>query len=462
MKRLLFVLSFVCMAVLGAQAQQLKVKKFKLEPKNATASRLSRKDVNNENCALILVDVVGVGNIKFKEAVGETEYALNEYKVYVPKNTKVLSYTYGNKSGKINLDDYGIDVESLRTYRLTIETANRLRSAVFYINPSNANLVFDGKPITLDANGAVAIDKPIGKYSYAIQANGYMDRQGEVELTEDEINKIIDITMEAKTHQVALNCPVKEATLFIDNQPYGKIEELGTSLQLNEGTHSYRITCKGYEDATGEITVLNENANINASLEKKKEIVKKFRNERTKTTINMRNHMDVMGSANVFLEDDFKSYVGHLAFSFSQHLLGILTFREGVEVGAGIASSDYSRLFDKYHDDQKEKKNAVPFTVNIPLQVGVTLPLNAYNTCFISFLGGGYGAYYYTGHKSESLDRNDIDKEEVFTEIWDYGIRLNVMMYFKKLVLGFEGSRSLYKHDIGTMVGIKLGYKFAL
>lgn len=92
--------------------------------------------------------------------------------------------------------------------------------------------------------------------------------------------------------------------------------------------------------------------------------------------------------------------------------------------------------------------------------MGLSLPLNAYNTCFVSFLGGAYGAYYYTGHKPSSM--NESYDKEVSTEIWDWGVRLNVMLYFKKFVLGFEGSRSLNNPEIGTVVGIKMGYKIAL
>lgn len=145
MKKFFLLFCAVFLMILGASAQTLKVKKFKFEPRNAEASKNKVKDSNNENCALILVDVVGVGNIKFDQAVGETKYALNEYKVYVPKNTKRLSYSYGYKKGVVNLEKYGIDIESLQTYRLTMETENKMRSAVFYIQPQNASLIFDGK-----------------------------------------------------------------------------------------------------------------------------------------------------------------------------------------------------------------------------------------------------------------------------------------------------------------------------
>lgn len=461
MKRFLLSVGFVFALAISAQAQALKPKAFVLEQNNATASRYIRKDEKGENCALVLVDVVGVGNIKFKEAVGETAYALNEYKVYVPKGTKTLSYSYDGKSGVIKLDGQGQTLESLQTYRLVLETENRMRSAIFYVNPQDAKLVFDGKVVALDQNGAVAIDKPIGTYSYTVSSKGYIDYTGKVELTEDVINKTVDILLEEKMYDVTLNCPVKEASLFVDNEPYGTIGELGESLQLSEGKHTYRITSKGYQDANGDFLVQDNHSTLNVQLQKMKEKTKVFKDERTKTTINMRNHMDVLYSTSVFLEDNFKSYLGTISFSWSQHMLGILTFREGVEVGAGIASSEYSRkLFDKYHDEQKEKKNAVPFNVNIPLQMGVTLPLNKYNTCFVSFLGGAYGAYYYTGHKPSSMEGN-YDKE-VYTEIWDWGARLNVMLYFKKFVLGFEGSRSLNNRKIGAMAGIKLGYKLPL
>lgn len=461
MKKVLLLLCFVFVAVLGANAQTLKPKKFKLEPQKAIAARDKRKDAHGQNCAVILVDVVGVGNIKFVEAVGETEYAFNEYKVYVPQNTKRLSYTFGGKNGSINLEKYGVDIESLKTYRLTMETENRLRSAVFYIVPQNATLVFDGKTVALDDNGAVAINKPIGTYNYSITSNGYVSTSGTVSLTEDEINHTENISLEQKKHFVTLNYPVPDATLFIDDEPYGKVSELGSRIQLPEGKHTYRLICENYEDVMGELPVYNEGAILSATAKKLKGKTIKHKEKRTKTEIDIRNSFDVLLSTSTFMEDAFKSYVAHLAFGWNQRF-GIFTIREGAEVGLGYASNKYSPTFDKYYEEQTDenKHDAIPLTANIPLQLGVTLPLNKYNSCYAELLGGAYGAYYYTGHKASHL--NGSHNSSVSTEKWDWGLRFDALFYFNKLILGFEGSRSLNNHKIGLQLGVKIGYKFAL
>lgn len=462
MKKFFLLFCAVFLMILGTSAQTLKVKKFKFEPRNAEASKNKVKDSNDENCALILVDVVGVGNIKFDQAVGETKYALNEYKVYVPKNTKRLSYSYGYKKGVVNLEKYGIDIESLQTYRLTMETENKMRSAVFYIQPQNASLMFDGQSVSLDENGAVAIDKPIGTYTYSISANGYEGKTGKITLTEDEINHTESIELQQKMHFVALNCPIQDATLFIDNAPLGTISELGSRIQLAEGKHSYRITCNEYEPANGEISVLDDNAAINANLTKLKGKTIKHKELRTKTEINFRNTFDVTLSGSTFMEDAFKSYLLQLEFAWNQHIFGIFTLREGLSGGFGYTSNKYSPTFDKYYDDQtdEDKHDGMPLTFQAPIQAGVTVPFSKNGRNYVEFLGGVYGAYYYTGHKASHLEGSY--SNSVATDTWDWGLRFNALFYINKFILGFEGSKSLYNHDIGIQLGVKIGYKVAL
>lgn len=459
MRKFLLLFCFAFFALLGANAQTLKTKKFKLEPQNATAARYKRKDAQDQNCALILVDVVGVGNIKFSEAVGETEYALNEYKVYVPQNTKRLSYTYGGKKGVVNLEKYGVDIESLKTYRLTMETENRLRSAVFYVTPQTATLVFDGQTVNLDQNGAVAIDKRIGTYDYTVTANGYETKVGKVTLTDDEINHTEVVDLIQKKHAVTLDYPVQDATLFIDDESYGKISELGSRIQLPEGKHSYRLICENYEDVTGDLSVFDDHAILSATPTKLKGKTIKNKGLRTKTENKIRNSFDIMLSSSTFMEDAFKSYVAHLAFAWNQRVYSIFTLREGFEAGVGYASNKYSPTFDKYYEDQAKKKDAVPVTMNIPVQLGVTLPLDKYNTNYVELMGGAYGAYYYTGHKAASLEGSY--SKSVSTEIWDWGVRFDALFYFNKLIVGFEGSRSVNNHKLGMQLGVKIGYKFA-
>ncbi len=462
MKKFLLLFCAAFLVILSASAQTLKVKKFKLEPMNAEASKNKVKDATNENCALILVDVVGVGNIKFTEAVGETKYAFNEYKVYVPKNTKRLSYTYGKKKGVVNLEKYGIDIESLSTYRLTMETENKMRSAVFYIEPQTASLTFDGQPVSLDANGAVAIDKPIGTYTYSCSAPGYEGKSGQVVLTEEEINHTEKIELQQKMHYVTLNYPVQDATLFIDNEPYGKISELGNRIELSEGKHTYRITSDGYEEVNGEAPVFSDNAIISANATKLKGKTIKHKELRTKTEINFRNHLDVMFSGSTFMEDAFKSYLLQLEFAWNQHIFGIFTLREGFSAGIGYTSNKYSSTFDKYYDEQNEedKHDGMPLTLQVPVQAGVTIPFTSNGRNYVEFLGGAYGAYYYTGHKASHMNGNY--SHSVATDTWDWGLRFDALFYINKFIFGFEGSKSLNNHDIGIQLGVKFGWKVPL
>ncbi len=102
----------------------------------------------------------------------------------------------------------------------------------------------------------------------------------------------------------------------------------------------------------------------------------------------------------------------------------------------------------------------MPLTFQAPIQAGVTVPFSKNGRNYVEFLGGVYGAYYYTGHKASHLEGSY--SNSVATDTWDWGLRFNALFYINKFILGFEGSKSLYNHDIGIQLGVKIGYKVAL
>ena len=96
------------------------------------------------------------------------------------------------------------------------------------------------------------------------------------------------------------------------------------------------------------------------------------------------------------------------------------------------------------------------FYAEIPLQIGFALPLSLYNTSHVVFLGGGYGSYYYIGHKHGNMTTN----KTVETNTFDFGIRINATFYLNKFAIGFEASRSLSDTKLGEFVGIRIGRRF--
>ena len=80
MKR--FVALFVLMlSIFQAWALQVTVKSFQLRPSDLAARENVRTDAKGTDCAMIRVQVVGINDLQFEEAVGKTNYGHGEYMV---------------------------------------------------------------------------------------------------------------------------------------------------------------------------------------------------------------------------------------------------------------------------------------------------------------------------------------------------------------------------------------------
>ena len=123
MMRRLFVTAIAALSVMCAMAQKLEVKTFKLEANDPAATQYAVKDLNGNNCALIIVGLA-VDGVEFEGNIIKQERKANgEYWVYI---------TDGSLEFQINTKDYlpepvdfvrlGITkVEGGRTYRMNVE-----------------------------------------------------------------------------------------------------------------------------------------------------------------------------------------------------------------------------------------------------------------------------------------------------------------------------------------------------
>ena len=309
MKKIVICLWLLSFLIVNVCAQNISLKSVSLKQSDLLASTNPRTDSNGKTCAIVKVDVIGIKDLQFADAVGSVAYNLGEYVVYVPEGISKLKYrnASGSISGEVVFDDYGLDIETKRVYNVVLESENHIRAAIFSIQPQNAKLLFDGEEVSLDENGLVAIEKPIGKYSYSIKAKGYEDQNGVVNLSEDEIFTTTNITMRQKMYPLTISCTPSDASLFIDNVPYGKLHEIN-QLNLPEGEHTIRLTAIGFEDFEQSIEMNAHSASINASLTQMKEKVVKYNKERTRTSVNIRNGLYVSIGGELF---DKNKYEGH-------------------------------------------------------------------------------------------------------------------------------------------------------
>lgn len=445
MKTLLTISILFSIAFSFAEAQTISPKRLKLLEKDLLAQKESRLDKNNKKCAVIRFDIVGIDNLNFKEAIGDVTYSDNEYIVYVAENTKKLTYYSQKFNGVIDLENFGPEVESGLTYRLTMEREDNMRSGIFYVIPVNAKVIVNGKQIQLDNTGKGSIELPSGTYNYSISADGFVTENGYLELNNNELFETKDIKLQEIKHKLQIKCSDNNGTLFVDGKLFGSLGTETQSIELTEGKHDIRVTKEGYKEYNKTINIGNTNELISITLDDMNKI-KYHKEERTKSTISLRNHADILfsGYYNKDVEDNENRFGGKIAANFHQYL-GYFAFNEGISIGAIGGNEDSMDLFTD--GLANEGINAV-MNFDVPLQLGYSIPLSKYNTSQMAFFVGGYGTLYY--YSSD-------EKENNIT--WDYGLRGNISFYFNKFIISFEVSRSLSDNKLGNFVGIGLGYR---
>ena len=449
MRKILFLIMFWSTIVVSAQDIMIS----RMEALQSTKAQVeARKDKNGKKCAIVLVDVVGIDKLQFKEAFGDVNYLLNEYTVYLKEGTKQLTIINGKNKVLANFDDFDIAIESGTTYKLILETSNKLRSACFYLKPKDADLVFNNKKVTKNENGIYVINDKMGRYDYSVTAKGYETVNGQVELTEGELVVTKDIELEEKKYPISIICSHPKANLFIDDIPLGTVESQN-NIMLTEGKHVIRVTNKECKDYESNYTVkASGNTPIKVTLTEYKKKIVYHKNERTKTTGNFRSHIDVNVSGNYFLDE--KSTIWKANLEYHQYL-GIFAFKEGIGAGVLDPSDKQHKELDKYAEVTNCTHKAI-FAMDLPLQAGLALPLSRYNTSSVLLLAGLYGAYYNIGHSADKME----DNKAVNSDSFDFGLRANVQFYINRFSLSFEWNNSLSKYKLGTNIGVSLGYRF--
>lgn len=460
----LFILSIYLFFVVSAVAQTLTPTRLQMLNNSTKAMVNKRLDKNGENCSIILVDVVGQNNLKFKEAVGETEYSLNEYTVYVPVGTSQLTCSLnGAFVCEAIFDDFGLEIEKNRTYRLTLETDSKKRSAVFYVIPSSAKVTIETegkvKTVQMDENGSGMMELNSGTYNYSVSANGFETENGTFVLDEDNIISRNEIQLNEIKYDLMIHCSVIDANLFIDDYSMGIISD-SMLVQLPEGKHKVRIVKEGYYDFEKNVILPLESSQYNVELKEMKTKIITHRKERTKSSISMRRHLNLTFDGLTLSNDLFKSGTLKYTVSGCQYAAGFLAFREGFGWGVAGISKEFAPNIDDYYESLVEHKTLFPFYADIPLQTGVSVPLDKYNRYNLIIYGGVYGSYYYLGHRAQSLT-SEINESTVSTHTFDWGIRVNAYLYLKKFILGFEGNKSLcsnngFDMNFGVSIGMRV------
>ena len=334
-------------------------------------------------------------------------------------------------------------------YKVTFETESQIRAAIFSVEPITASLTFDGRPTTLDAEGMAVIEMPKGRYRYKVTAPGYEIHSGTVSLTEEDLSTTTNIQLEPIMHPLTITSNQPDASLFIDNEPYGLLNEI-SDLTVAEGKHNIRLMAVGYDDYEQTIDVRAGMLPFHVTMHQKKQEVIFHKEERTRTMVNVRPGYYLFANAFLFDKKNYDAQNWGYSFGLSamQHFGGIFALREGIGYGRSyLSDKEMDKVFSS------TPKDTITNYVDVPLQVGFSIPLGRANQHLVSVMAGGYGKYMWTPYEDKDSDGKESK------EVWDYGLRLTALLEINRLVFGAEVSSSLDGRGMyyGVKVGVNMG-----
>lgn len=446
----------------AAKAQRVVVKDFQLRPNDLAAREIVRQDANHKDCALIRVRVVGIKDMLFKEAVGDAKFEHGEYLVYVSPNIQKLTYSSSeqNVKGVVDLKAFGIDIDSKRVYLLQFETSDKLRSAVFMVSPTTAEIIFNGKRLSADSTGVAMVDLPVGSYDFAVSANGYVAQDGKVTLSDDNVSTMTYVDLEKITRPVTINCNTDSVSLFIDGVSYGMPVDRKWTVNLTDGKHQLRMTKPRYKDTEDKFTVAGGPLSLDEEMSMRRLKTVRHTEERSHTRVNVRNCGYLLVGGDLFDKDKHEGYTfgTRLNLNFINHFWGAFALGWGVNLGLQFMDKDYRKASNDAETGDSKKDGDVAFYADAPLQAGFSIPFGKYNRHLFSVLGGVYGKYAVNLGTDFPKDNSSSSKSSSGNDYFDYGLRGTVRIDFNHVNISLDISNSLDKK--GVFFGLSAGWKF--
>ncbi len=191
---------------------------------------MQRRDLNNEICALVQVQLPVSGVVFEGSTIGEPLFKTNEYWVYYTPGTKLLQVKCpGHYPLRIDVRDYGIS--SLKSkqiiYAIRLKTAQSSQGIqqsdpganylVLDITPKSGLLVrIDGQAQTVK-DGNVRAYLKYGAHTYHIEADGYAPAQGQVTISPGE-RTTRQISLESLMASLAITAQTPQCTVFINDE----------------------------------------------------------------------------------------------------------------------------------------------------------------------------------------------------------------------------------------------------
>lgn len=261
MRRITTIL-FLLICTMTMTAQKLAVESFALKLNDLTASTQSRNDSNGNACALVKVLLATSGATFKGNTVGNVDFDVNQYLVYMAPGSKRLQINLPNFLPlNVNFAEYGISsVERKQTYELVVvlPTTNVVTTAdpggnyfVLTVKPANAVVTIDGKSLNPDASGEYMKMYNYGNHSYSIVLPGYVEKTGNFTIEHGKKTEL-NVNLESAFATLTVTCPTTGASIYVDGKSVGTTSWTGF---LQEGMYLIEAKKEGYRNVQKSVTL---------------------------------------------------------------------------------------------------------------------------------------------------------------------------------------------------------------
>jgi uncharacterized protein (TIGR02145 family) len=244
-----------------SSANEFLISGFREFATDMTARTKPRKDVNEQDCAIIKV-LSDIKGILFESNLGIVGNVVREtpgeYLVYVSPGEKVLKFI---KEGYVSYYfEFPLSIQESRVYQMKViskETDdNKLSSGTLFIEtiPAGAEVYVNN-----EYKGKSPYQSPLlaGDYNYNVKKKYYYPQQGKFVLKTDSVNELV-ITLKKNYGSLTLNTlPEQGATVEIDGITHNSKTPVKFDT-LFSGKHTLSIKLNMYDPVTQEFSLVDE------------------------------------------------------------------------------------------------------------------------------------------------------------------------------------------------------------
>ena len=266
-KNWFFLIVILCLCPCYIWGQNIVVEEFKLQENGVLINPI--QDSNGDDCAIIKVETTEKGFSFEASAYGVTKVddsRDNEIWVYVSGGENTLTIKHPELGV---LRDYKLKpaVKKGKVYLLKISTGSSYtiidhnvtkQYISFNVSPTNATVIVEDEPWSVDEFGHAERLCNFGEYSYRIEAPQYHSTAGKIKLNNSKDRYDVNISLKPAFGWLAVddNETTRGAELYIDNVRIGKLPMIEKPI-VESGLHKVKITKKLYKMYEKDINVVD-------------------------------------------------------------------------------------------------------------------------------------------------------------------------------------------------------------